>query len=375
MFFDWLTMYQDHDCDHPLISDRAAIQIDTITGEHLGLTQPSLSVEGSYCTSIQVRISGGRITISGNPSRFNRLDNLFGFTDLDDCVLVYNRILDSLGLPRFTKCKNIYQRQNPENERTEVFSDGAIVTEVHCTTNRATGRGAAGHYLRGLSTLRYRHSIPRLHTNGCTVDWLSKSGRASLVYPSVYDKSHEMQLHSQEKLRRHFGVDSDEYRQFVAVMDYCESNGVVRFEQKFKSAYLRREGLRFWGLSDFGALKPVHDEFLNIDEKLQVTKMDLETISDRLLENGIVNSRQSANATTLYALEWMSGKIFDLQKKQVKTHRARLRKIGIDIADRCDLSRHSPVYIKRAVEVTVSELPVPSWYRLPSTQPALRLVA
>lgn len=375
MFFDWLTIYQDHDTDHPILSDRFSIVLDSETGEAIGRHQPSIQHPGSYCTSIQVRVSGGRITVSGNPSRYNRLDNLFGFRSLDDCVAIYNHVLRELGLPEFTRCTTVYQRQSGANGRTETFSDGAIVTEVHCTRNRSVGAGNADAYLSGLSTLRYRNSIPRLHTNGRTVDWLSPQGRASLIYASVYQKAHEMILHSRDKIRRNYGSDSNEYRDFQRVVGYCDSHGVVRFELKFKSAYLRREGLRYWGLSDFSVLSTVVDDFCNLDARLQVTAMDLETISDRLMGLGIVSSRQSANSTSLYALQWMSGQRFDLNKTQVQTHRARLRRIGIDIADRCDISRHSPVYVRRAVEVQVDDLPVPSWYQGPSTQPMLRLVS
>jgi translation elongation factor EF-4 len=102
--------------------------------------------------------------------------------------------------------------------------------------------------------------------------------------------------------------------------------------------------------------------------------MTLETIADKLLRLGIVDNTRAANTTTLYAMQWMSGQKFDLSKSQVQTHRARLRKIGIDISDTCDVSRHSPVHIRKAVEVTVRELPIPIWYQRPQVQP-LRAVA
>jgi hypothetical protein len=102
--------------------------------------------------------------------------------------------------------------------------------------------------------------------------------------------------------------------------------------------------------------------------------MSLETIADRLLREGICTNIKSANATTLYAMQWMSGKQFDLSKSQVQTHRARLRKIGIDIADACDVSKHSLIQIRKATEIVVRDLAVPHWYRLPSV-PSLRIAA
>jgi hypothetical protein len=195
MFFDWLTMYQDHLHDLPFIGDRANVVVDTTTGEYITTSQPTYKHKGSFCTSIQIRISGNRVTVSGNPSRIDRIDNLFGFTDLDQCVAVYNKILLSLGLPPFSKCTRTYQRQGEDGKRVETFSDGAIITELHITSNRAVGQGCTKDYIKALSTQRYHNSIPRLHTNGNTCDWLSAKGKASLIYPSVYNKAKELRLH------------------------------------------------------------------------------------------------------------------------------------------------------------------------------------
>lgn len=375
MFFDWLTLYQDHPgIELPMLGDRASIVIDTATGEHLGVRQPSLTHQGSYSTSIQIRITGQRVTVSGNPSRIDRLDNLFGFTSLDECVAVYNRILLSLGLPPFTKCTEVFFRQGKDGKRVEKFSNGAIVTEVHVTSNRAVGQGCERDYIKGISTLRYHNSIPRLHTNGNTCDWLSKKGKASLIYPSVYNKAHEMKLHVLPTIVRKFGEDSPEVKQLQQTIAYCDEQGVCRHEQKFKAEFLRRHELRFYGLFDPKEFGPWHAEFLAIDNRLQVTAMTMENISEKLIRLGVVDNTRAANTTMLYALQWMHGATFDLNKAQVKVHRARLRKIGIDIADVCDISRHSPVYIRRAVELVPRSLKVPRWYQLPKVQP-LRLVA
>ncbi|WP_420884523.1 phage/plasmid replication domain-containing protein [Aggregatibacter kilianii] len=46
--------------------------------------------------------------------------------------------------------------------------------------------------------------------------------------------------------------------------------------------------------------------------------------------------------------------------------RSRLRKIGIDIANKCDLSKFSPVKVVSSREIKVSNLIVPTWYKLPN---------
>ncbi len=377
MFYDWVTVHQDFENEVPLVGDRAYQNIDVETGEGGKIVQPAFQHEGSFCTSIRIQISGNRITMSGNPSRYGRIENLFGLTTLDECMAVYNRILRSLGLPEFTKCTQIWHYTDKVNgsAKMQTMTDGAVFEEIHITTNKGAGNGCSDDYIKGLSTLSYRNSIPRLHTNGKTVDWLSKKGNAHLMYPSVYDKAHELRLHSLEKIARKYGPESDEYHYLNMIIDFCDLHGIVRFEQKLKGKLLTRLNARYWGLFSEDVFKPVHEEFLNIDEKLQVTSMTIEGISERLIRLGVVDTTRAANTTALYAIQWMHGQTFDLTKRQVQQHRSRLRKLGLDIARPCNISQNSPVYIRKAKEVVVSEVTAPDWYRHADAKPQLTLVA
>ncbi|MGH1463545.1 MAG: hypothetical protein K6L74_07495 [Neptuniibacter sp.] len=378
MFFDWVEMYQDFDHEIPLRGKRAYQNIDTETGEAGKMVQPSWQHPGSFSTSITIQISGNRITMKGNPSRYGRADNLFGFKALDQCVSVYNSILRSLELPVFTKCTKVdfLTDKVGGSAKMRTVSDGAVFKEIHITTNKGVGCGNQGDYLRGISSLSYRNAVPRLHTNGKTVDWLSKKGNANLIYPSVYDKAHELELHTVDKIKAKYGQDSKEYHYLMQVLDFCKMHGVVRFEQKIKGRMLTRLNARFWGLFDEkNAFEALQRDFINIDEKLQVTAMTIEGISGRLLRLGIVDTTRAANTTSLYALQWMHGQTFDLAKSQVKTHRARLRRVGIDIGKPCNISQVSPVYIRKAKEVVVSDVEAPAWYQMPVSQPQLSLVA
>ncbi len=374
MFLDWLSIHQDHGDQLPLIADRAMIVIDTDTGDALTTTQPTITERGSYSTSVQIRLSGGRISVSGNPSRFNRPENLFGLTSIDQAVAVYNRILMSHGLPPFTKATKRWFRQGEDGKRAQLVSDGATITELHITTNREVGRGNVLAYLKGLSTQRLRHSIPRLHTNGRAVDWLSKKGNARLIYPSVYDKAHELRLHALEKTARSCGKDSDDYRYVQKVIAHCEQVGLVRFEQKIKSAYLRRRKLNHYGFVEIEDFENLHREFIAIDCKLKVTNMGIETLAEQLQREGICTNPKAANTTLSYAIRWMHGERFDLKKSKVKLHRARLRKIGIDIADTFDVDRHSLVHVRHVRDITVTDSVAPDWYQQPEVR-GLRLVA
>ncbi len=251
-----------------------------------------------------------------------------------------------------------------------------MLTELHLTTNQAVGCGNADDYLKALATQPYRYATPRLHLNGKTVDWLPKSGnRPTRLYPSVYDKAYELSLHLLPKLKRREGKGSAAYRYASQVKDYCQAQGVVRYELKLKSRFLRENNYRYYGLFNERKLHTYIHDFIDLDKRLQVSAMNIETINQTLLNNNIVRSPHAANTTTLYALRWLHGERFDFKRNgSAQKHRARLRKIGIDIASVCNVSTFHPVRVTATREITRRPLPIPSWYRRPEQQ-HLELVA
>jgi len=60
--------------------------------------------------------------------------------------------------------------------------------------------------------------------------------------------------------------------------------------------------------------------------------IDFVDIPKILLERGVVKSISAANSTSVYAVLWAQGGHLDFSKSQVAVNRARLRKIGLDIA-------------------------------------------
>ncbi len=396
MFFDWIKVEQEFpNHEMPIVAKRGYRGIDLDTGEDGGINQSPVQHKGSYSTSIKITIRGSKLIFDGNISRWGRADNLFGYSTLDQCMDSINALLKTIhpDLPLFTKFPKFdkgsdilsLNRQAGENEKAGLIPQGAVFKRLDITSNRAVGEGAVLDYIKAVSTQRYRNSIPRLHTNCRTCDWLSPKGNATEIYPSVYDKAFELELHTEPKIKRQYGEESAEYKYLRKVIDYCKSNGVARFEQKLHSQFLARHNLNHWGLFDdaqfhsssgpvLPPLKKLQTQFTDIDSRLQVEAMTLENISQQLISNGIVSSTKAANTTSMYAIEWMTGQSFDLSKSQVKTHRARLRKIGIDIATPCDISRFSPVKVVRAKKIEVQTLAMPSWYQKPAVS-HLRLVA
>jgi hypothetical protein len=381
MFFDWLEGYQDYDFDLPIVSETGYCHIDFFGADdgahsYKSPRQSRFQHEGSYSTSIQVHVNGRRIHISGNPSRFNRIDNLFGLKTLSQCVSVYNSILDSLGLPPLTPCTHVGMVERSTESgaiKFEAVANGFVITRTHITKNMAVGAGnCIDAYLKALSCMPYRNSRGRLHADGKTCDWLSKQGNARFLYPSVYDKAYEIALHSLAKVKRKFGETSPEYEYLNSLQQYCEQNGVARFELKLNSPFIKKNNLQYYGLSNYSILNDIFNEFLHLDKKLKVSAMNYETVSETLLSEGVVDTTKAANLTATYFHNWMHGQKFDFNKSQVKTHRARLRKIGIDIAKPCNLLTFSPVIIKEVIEIEKRELLPPPNYKFPNH---LRLVA
>lgn len=367
MFIDWLTISQEHDHDLPIVCDVFTLTIDANTNEVLSTRQPRFKHEASFSTSVTIHVQGRKVRVEGNPSRVGRLDNLFGFTSIEQCVSVYNGLLRQYGLPGFSRCTRIDIRQGASGAKSgDRIADGAKIERIDLTTNVSLGEGNVLAYLRGVSSQRIGHSIGFLYPNGRTVAWTPKgNGKGGrLQYRKAYDKAFEMDQNCLPKIKRVFGESSEEYKYVQRVKNYCAQEGVVRMEQELKSEYLQREALCYWGLFDERRLAELHSEFLKIDEKLKVTAMDIVSIAEQLVAEGVCDTLRSARTTASYALEWMSGTSnIDFSKSQVKGHAAKLNRIGINIRNACDTSRFAPVFVRQCREVTKNTLAIPAWYQ------------
>jgi len=374
-FYDKLAIHQDHDCELPNISgERWFIQC-TITGEVKRESQAPRQFEGSHSTSIRVHVRGNRVEVSGNPSRFNRLDNMFGFQSLGDCVAVYNAVLRELGLPEFTRCSRTWQGAPDHQGKYRIISDGAVITEIHLTSNQCNGEGMAQTVIRALSTIQYRNSIPYLFTDSNAVTWRSAANNNRLIRPIVYNKEAELKKHLLPAITKLFGKESQEAATVERLIEYCRSNGITRHELNLKSEWLARSGFRFWGLFDENHLQPIHAEFLNMQNKLQISHTQTEPVADRLIRLGICNSRQSANATASVYLQWLHGHCFSVKGSSLRTHRARLRRIGVEIANPCDLTKFASIHVIGSRDVVSRPAEVPDWYQMPKRPNGLSLVA
>ena len=298
---------------------------------------------------------------------------MFGIETLDGCFRVINALLADLGYPPMTKCTTVRRLQNQS-----VLADGVVIQRLDLTSNFYVGQGNERAYLRGISSQRYRNSIGYLYPDGCTCVWTPTGGEKAgrLVYPGNYAKAAELDAHLLPKIKRTFGDDSEEYAYVKQLRDWCASVGMVRSEIKLKSELLKRERLAYWGLFDERKLVEIHDDFLKVGDKMTLDAFDTVSITQHLIEEGVCKSVQAAGRTAGYAYEWMHGATFDFDKSAVQQHRARLRRIGIDIKIPFDSTRCGVVFIKNVREVERTyEQPIPAFYRHAQVPSHLRLVA
>ena len=157
-FIDKLNVYQVHDADLPLIGKTGVIDFDLLTGETADTPKANgkLPIMASYSTSLRVHCDGHRVYIEGNPSRFGRCENLFGFSSIDDCISVYNHVLRSLGLPPFS----FEFLQGKDGTKQRKMYTGAVITHIDITKNHQVGMGDEYAFLRAISTLSLMVNTP-----------------------------------------------------------------------------------------------------------------------------------------------------------------------------------------------------------------------
>lgn len=371
-FMDWLKITQTHpDGGLRLVGDALITASDLATGELFRESPNMKRLEGSYSTKLSIRCDGYTVTVDGNPSRWGRPDNLFGLRTLDDAVAVYNAILAEYGLPPFTKNTVTGWIQGEDGRKATRYCNGARIQRVDWTRNLMVGKGNESAFLRQVSgqTLG-KGKTPQLYANGQTVDW----GRGStLWYLKLYRKAADLR-ESIKKAKNHPEL-AREVNYLEKLINFCDENGVIREEKEFKRAFLERHNLQFYGQTTETDFLPFLQDIEHLIARLEMSTFDYETIADQLLENGVVKSRQAANATQGCALAWLHGQNLaeTMGRSQYYEHKARLKVIGLDVSIPHDIARVPQ--IKRQREITVSTALPPSWYRMPKVPSHLRLVA
>lgn len=355
VFCDWLTAYQDHpEGGLPVINDGYVVRfeseafsntrqvLDPETGE---LTRAALfdaskaeftvsrrmEHEGSYDTKISVRCDGRRVELSGNVGRFGRTDNLFGLR-VFETVHRANEILAALGLPPFTHEAAVinHARDNGFHK-----SHNCVITRVDLTANFAAGNRDAAfrvlHWMSGQGSARNSGKNPHNYGNGIT--WNEGSKRH---YEKLYFKADELGKHVTPEVR-----------------DYCNENGILRYEVSLKARELADRGLQTmvaWSKISPEGLRMdnvIYGKFAEVLTRNQVTVTEIQDIPAKL---GLI-ARSYLNGENPYESQHAS-------ERTRRRWRSDLMKYGLDIAQPIDVTRLT----QRVRVIELQPLAAPHWY-------------
>lgn len=227
---DWLTVSQLH-ADAPEWGSVRRLDFDMKTGEIEIERVLSDTVQASWDTSLRVRSTGGRVEVSGNPSKWGRLDAVTGLTDLWSCVELYNGVLSALGLPSFSPGWYLRSTQG------ETFYPGPTISRVDLTRNLVVGRGGVRPFLDWIEAQVWgkRLAFRRIGENTLGA---GKRNRRQRV---LYDKAAEIAANKSAWKRSRAFEREDAVLYLDRLAAWAESIGLVRDEIRLGSKFFNEQ--------------------------------------------------------------------------------------------------------------------------------------
>lgn len=409
IFVDWMTLYQARRPGTiPVAGSEFRVSHSLETGELLREQVVGFQHLGSFDSSLHVRSDGGTVLVSGNPSAFDRPDNLFGWHSVPASVDRVNRELSLLGLPEFDSFRAHEERRSGstvafrslpspavrgsqaavlgyfadvDNGRQSAHADAVLpderarLTRVDLTQNLSTS-DAPG-FLRHLSTYVHHGKVGYLYPNGRTVEWGKGSRR---IYIKYYDKAFDIQQKilklskSATKNCKHRSKLIQHIEYLSKLMAWCEENGIVRLEVSFKSTELIDRHLIFIESWSPDVMSNVLHPY-QFHEKLNISETRFQGVADWLIAGGL--SERVARQAELIHTAWVNGSDVSMlcgTERNFRRYRNYLLGVGVDIKNPCDISR----LVLRAHRSECREVSPPDWYVMPgqeSTKPYLKIVA
>lgn len=326
VFVDYLTIRQEHlDGGLPVLNDGKVLHVDS-DGEVQRCVDRRAGLEGSYDSRVEIRCDGRAVEFSGNISRYNRRDNLFGY-DWSETLRRINALTDRFSLPPFSAGNFVR------------FADsgwtwsGARVSRIDVTCNYAAGSlEALQAVLNSMAGQHVGRMKGRLSPDGATVEY----GRGSkYVYGKVYAKHMEFQAHARRKSGSHVAAE---------VVEFCRTLGVLREEFTLKSRYLTQNQMAFLGAIRHGEL--IHT-YLNRSQFRRLAAVKYETFDDL---------PRHLRATYV---SWQNGFPQGISRATFYRHRTGLIAYGIDIS----VAANKEIKPLRLNVVDLAMLEAPEWYR------------
>lgn len=393
VFIDWLSIYQVFPPGVlPVLGTEIVISTNLQTGEKVSERVTGFQHEGSFDTRIHVKSDGTFLFVSGNPSAYDRLDNLFGVRSVVHAVKVYNAVLRGLGLPEFTLPDAnpshpkvwVKWNSNPTDGalgfftsgggRQSQFSDSMIkdgrprITAIHLTVNLSTS-DAVG-FLRQISGFVYKGKPGYLYPNGRSVDWPQAKGLqrkySRRIYHKYYDKAYELEcklsaLYLQKKKDPLNFVLHSRITYLEKLLEWSRLHGIVRREVEIKSTELISRGLihiKDWS-SEVMANVVYPYQFHN---KLRTENTRLDNVYDHFI--ALEYSKPVSSKAAMLHRCWVNGddvRQLAGSRQTFERYRNLLLSVGVDIAQQCDISR----LVLRAERFSWSHISPPDWYKNP----------
>lgn len=335
-FCDYISVTQTHLEKHKPLYDGYVTHFDK-NGKPERLTLKTFTQEGSHSTKIQVRSDGRTVSVKGNFGRYNRPDNLFGHT-LDETKIIINKFLQSINLPPFTDGEiTLEEYRNKKGETAyKKTTTGATIARIDYTINYITGSPK--------NAKDYIYACSRTNINRQNItdygDSVYYGIGSKLKLSKIYLKHKEIE-HQTKKSKLPESTYTQQIRQ------YCETNGIVRFETQFRN-YLQRYSLNFWQNATHKNLIKHHQEDLKImakpSKQLDIDELPNSIVGTYLMYTQGINLQTRLSRNTFYK------------------HRAELLKYGIDIKNNHNIK---PIPIKQKVIELREITKIPDWYYTP----------
>lgn len=362
-FYDYMGAYEAITApgDYRYLAKHGWLKYDVERREILRRGVTPEKIEGSFSSVVTVSFDGSVIRMLGNPSRWGRLDNVFGVETIDGCFAVFNSILADLDLPPFTKGQYF---EGLGKEGDEWGCTGARINRLDVTRNWFAGQGNERPLIRALGTISLGKGLrPNVYPNGLTVDWLRENCKASqYIYEKVYAKG--LWLGDDRRKEKHVAtLTGEDLAYYEQLKEWAEVEGLLRHELKFgKKFFAKHPEASCWGGWDINA--PIIMNMLGRLDKamktLAVGAGDMNEILGRLIDSGL--TARQARTTYNYWKDWRDGEPFQ-QTSSWYVHRNRLLDVGIDIS----VPAHNAIMylprIKAAGEIELAVATPPEWYR------------
>jgi len=292
IFCDWITVRQTHKNPHSPIYGDIAEYTNQETGEYRKVYQFK-TIKGKHNSSFQIRSDGYTVEYSGNPSRYDQVNNVQGF-NLDSSKIKINQAIAGIGLPPFDEGETIKQITN---SGIDIEYTGAKFTRIDITQNFKTGSARRRDiYLQWIQSQNYpylRKTLIGLNT------YFGKETESRTF--RIYDKA--LEITKKEKINK------------IAVT--LNTIGSIRYELEYRKI-LKTRNINQWQKA---TTKTLEKHFIKDIKpmKKKITKVKLSELPPNLVGTYLMYEKGIARQL--------------LSQSTFKRHKKQLLPYGIDISN------------------------------------------